>query len=252
MIILNFINKISIIILSFGIILISGGLYYTHESLTQIDKKIMIKNFENTQEYSYNYDVSINGLRLLNSFHHEMILDIRYASKNNFTHKVLYDADACILQESTLKKLLDAQNEFKSLGYKIKIWDAYRPFYIQKILWDIVPNSNYIANPYTGGSNHNRACAVDVTLTDLNDIEIDMPTDFDNFSDKAHRSYICASETQIRNAELLKNIMIKHGFKPIYTEWWHFDDTNYSNYPIINISINEYLQIMNNKVRGGE
>ncbi|EIA21970.1 D-alanyl-D-alanine dipeptidase [Candidatus Arthromitus sp. SFB-2] len=92
--------------LSFGIILISGGLYYTHESLAQIDKKIMIKNFENTKEYSYNYDVSINGLRLLNSFHHEMILDIRYASKNNFTHKVLYDADACILQESTLKKII--------------------------------------------------------------------------------------------------------------------------------------------------
>lgn len=249
---MNFIGKMSILILSFSILLIGGGLYYTYDSLTQIDKKITINNFKNTTESLYNFDVSINGLKLLNSFHHDMSLDIRYASKNNFTHTVLYDADACILQENTLKKLLNAQEEFKSLGYKIKIWDAYRPFYIQKILWDIVPNSNYIANPYTGGSNHNRACAVDITLTDLNDIEINMPTGFDEFSDRAHRSYIGASEIQIKNAELLKNIMIKHGFKPIYTEWWHFDDANYSNYPIINISINEYLQIINTKMKGGE
>lgn len=242
----------SILILSFTVLLIGGGLYYSYESLTQIDKKITINNFKNTTESLYNSDVSINGLKLLNSFHHDMSLDIRYASKNNFTHTVLYDADACILQEGTLKKLLNAHEEFKSLGYKIKIWDAYRPFYIQKILWNVVPNSNYIANPYTGGSNHNRACAVDVTLTDLNDIEINMPTAFDEFSDRAHRSYIGASEIQIKNAELLKNIMIKHGFKPIYTEWWHFDDTNHSNYPIINISINEYLQIINTKMKGGE
>ena len=77
-------------------------------------------------------------------------------------------------------------------------------------------------------------------------------TNFDEFSEKAHRSYVGASNTQIKNAELLKNVMIKHGFKPIYTEWWHFDDSNYLNYPVINISLNEYVQTINDKMKGGE
>ena len=213
-----------------------------------MEQKIIIDNLSTKDGLIENYKTSINGIQLLNSFPHDMILDIRYASKNNFTKKVLYDADIALIHEETLKKLLNAQEEFKSLGYKIKLWDAYRPFYIQKILWDIVPNNNYIANPYKGGSNHNRACAVDITLTDLNGNEIDMPTGFDEFSEKSHRSYTNASAIQIKNAEFLKNIMTKHGFSPIYTEWWHFDDTNYLNYPIINISHGEYLKIVNDKI----
>lgn len=236
-------------ILLFTFFLILGGINYIYTEGIYLNNKIIISNVSNTKE-SLNYPLGINGLTLLNSFDHDMILDIRYASKNNFTNRVLYDADACILRNDTLRKLLNAQREFRSLGYNIKIWDAYRPYYIQKILWDILPNSNYIANPYKGGSNHNRACAVDITLTDLNGFEIDMPTEFDEFSIKAHRDYIGASDIQIKNAELLKNVMIKHGFKPIYTEWWHFDDINYLNYPIINISLNEYIQIINKNERG--
>lgn len=252
MIVLNLIISIFIIILSLISSIFLGGVNLLHNNLSQIDHQIIINNFS-TKKDSYNYfQTSVNGLRLLNSFPHEMILDIRYASKNNFTKTVLYDADVAILHEGTLKKLLNAQEEFKSLGYKIKIWDAYRPFYIQKILWDIIPNNNYIANPYKGASNHNRACAVDITLTDLNGNEIDMPTNFDEFSEKAHRSYKGATNIQIKNAEFLKNIMIKHGFKPIYTEWWHFDDINNFSYPIINISHNEYVQIINKKMKGGD
>lgn len=197
-------------------------------------------------------ETCVNHLVLINSFPNDMILDIRYASKNNFTGKVLYDADIGVLRKDTFGKLLNAHEEFKSLGYKIKIWDAYRPFYIQKILWDILPNSNYIANPYTNGSNHNRACAVDVTLTDLDGNEVDMPTEFDEFSERAHRSYLNASNIQIKNAELLKDIMIKHGFTPIHTEWWHFDDENHSNYPIINVGLSEYAKIMNYEMEGGD
>lgn len=195
---------------------------------------------------------SVNDLILINSVPNDMILDLRYASKNNFTGNVLYDADIGVLRKETFGKLLKAHEEFKSLGYKIKILDAYRPFYIQKMLWDILPNSNYIANPYTNGSNHNRACAVDVTLTDLNGNELDMPTEFDEFSNKAHRDYIGASNEQIKNAEFLKDIMVKHGFTPIYTEWWHFDDEAFINYPILNIGLSEYARIINYEMKGGE
>ena len=239
---MNLIINVFIIIVLFLWSLFFIGIQTTNNKTKGIKQEIIIINNKTKTEKSTSaYDNSLYNLKILNSFPHDMILDIRYASKNNFTKQVLYDADVAILRHETLQKLLEAHEEFKSLGYKLKIWDAYRPFYIQKKLWDILPNNNYIANPYRGGSNHNRACAVDVTLTDLNGNELDMPSKFDEFSEKAHRTYTQASEKQIKNAELLKRIMIKHGFKPIYTEWWHFDDINHSNYPIINISLNEYI-----------
>ncbi len=79
-----------------------------------------------------------------------------------------------------------------------------------------------------------------------------MSSKFDQFSETAHRNYEKSSNTQINNAELLKNIMIKHGFKPINTEWWHFDDVNYLNYPIINMPLSEYAKTIQNKMEGGE
>lgn len=250
---MNLLINIFIII----VLLISSFFFSSIDTINNktsgIEKEIIITNNKNKNQKSTSvYDDSLYNLRVLNSFPHDMILDIRYASKNNFTKEVLYDADIAVLRKETLDKLLNAHREFKSLGYKIKIWDAYRPFYVQKQLWNIVPNSNYIANPYTGGSNHNRACAVDITLTDLNGNEIDMPSGFDEFSEKAHRSYTFANKTQINNAEFLKKIMMKHGFKPIYTEWWHFDDINHSNYPIINLSLDEYIKFINTQMKGGD
>ena len=218
---MNLIISTLIIIISLVQSLFLGGLYLIHNNITQTEEQIIINNFSSTnnKDLFSTSQASINGLKLLNSFPHDMILDIRYASKNNFTKKVLYDADVAVLHEETLKKILNAQEEFKSLGYKIKIWDAYRPFYVQKILWEILPNSNYIANPYKGGSNHNRACAIDITLTDLNGNEIDMPTNFDEFSEKAHRSYVGASNTQIKNAELLKKYIQNGGILMILITW---------------------------------
>ncbi len=246
-IILNFIFKVLIMLVLFVSFFILGGLNFIYLNESSFQKEIIALNLSEESKTLID-PIIINSLVLLNSFKHDLIIDLRYASKNNFTGTVLYDADVCLLRYETLVKLLNAQKEFKSLGYNIKIWDAYRPFYIQRTLWDVVPNNNYIANPYKGGSNHNRACAVDITLTDLDGNEIDMPTGFDEFSPFAHRSYIGATETQIKNAELLKEVMLKHGFKSIYTEWWHFDDVNNFNYPIINIGLNEYLQII--KERG--
>lgn len=245
---MNLIISILIIIVCLFQCFFLGGMNFIQKDISKIEQQIIIDNFSNNNNSDENLKTVINGIELLNSFPNDIILDIRYASKNNFTKKVLYDADIALIHKDTLAKLLSAQEEFKSLGYRIKLWDAYRPFYIQKILWDIMPNSNYIANPYTRGSNHNRACAVDITLTDLNGNELDMPTNFDEFSERSHRSYTNATPIQIKNAEFLKSIMIKHGFSPIYTEWWHFDDINHLNYPLLNISHGEYLKIINNNI----
>lgn len=252
MIVLNLIIDIFIIVLCLISSIIVGGFNFIHKNIVQTQTQIIINNFSERDSMLPHIKSSVDDLVLINSYPNDIILDLRYASKNNFTGEVLYDGDVGVLHKKTFEKLLKAHEEFKSLGYKIKIWDAYRPFYIQKILWDILPNPNYIANPYTNGSNHNRACAVDVTLTDLEGNEILMPTEFDDFSERAHRNYFGSSDIQIKNAELLKNIMIKHGFTTINTEWWHFDDENHSNYPIINIGLSEYARIINYEIKGGE
>ncbi len=96
--------------------------------------QIQISNYSENDSSLPCMKTYINDLVLISSLPNDMILDIRYASKNNFTGVVLYDADIGVLHKETFKKLLRAHEEFKSLGYKIKIWDAYRPFYVQKIL----------------------------------------------------------------------------------------------------------------------
>jgi D-alanyl-D-alanine dipeptidase len=129
-------------------------------------------------------------------------------------------------------KLKDANNQFKKLGYRIKIWDAYRPTAVQKILWNKIKDNRYIANP-NSGSVHNRGAAVDITLVDKNGKEISMPTDFDGFTKLADKNYSDVDKEKVKNAKLLESIMLAYGFESIYTEWWHFDDKDWKNYAVI-------------------
>jgi D-alanyl-D-alanine dipeptidase len=89
-------------------------------------------------------------------------------------------------------------------------------------MWQVFPNPNYVANP-TKGSRHNRGAAVDLTLVDGNGKELEMPTRFDDFTERAHRDYNGASAQAKKNRKLLEDAMKKYGFIPLATEWWHFD-----------------------------
>lgn len=162
----------------------------------------------------------------------DIMIELRYATKNNITKSVLYENTNTYLRRGTADKLKEANYEFKKLGYRIKIWDAYRPTSVQKLLWKKVSDNRYIANP-SGGSNHNRGAAVDVTLVDKNGREIAMPTDFDGFSKQADKDYDDVEKNRAENAKLLERIMIKCGFESIYTEWWHFDDSDWNKYSIV-------------------
>jgi D-alanyl-D-alanine dipeptidase len=113
-------------------------------------------------------------------------------------------------------------NELKELGLGLKVFDAYRPYSITKKMWLVVPDEKYAANP-AKGSGHNRGAAIDLTLYDLKTgKELPMPTSFDNFTEKAHNDYMQLSSEILTNRSLLKNTMIKFGFIPLETEWWHF------------------------------
>lgn len=149
-------------------------------------------------------------------------LDIRYATTDNFTGQVLYPCQKCLLKELAANALLQADQHFKTMGYRIRIFDCYRPLDIQKLMWKVYPNPSYVANPYTKGSIHNRGYAVDLSLETLEGELLDMGTDYDHFGPEAHWDSEGLTKEQKRNREILREGLMQFGFQPIRTEWWHY------------------------------
>ncbi len=183
----------------------------------------------------------IDGFVLLKDMDPDFIIDLRYAATDNFTKRKIYPDDVCVLRKAAASKLRNANKEFKNLGYKIKIWDAYRPVYVQRIFWNLVRDSRFVANPDNGGSVHNKGCAVDLTLTDLNGKELIMPSGFDDFSEKAYRNNSSMSAAAKNNLGLLTKIMKQNGFSVIDTEWWHYDDSDSKKYGIVDVNLSLFL-----------
>ena len=161
-----------------------------------------------------------------------IVLDIRYATENNFTHQKLYPIAKCMLRREAAESLHAVQNELRARRLGLKVYDGYRPLSIQKKLWDVVSDERYVANP-AKGSRHNRGAAVDLTIIDSLGREIEMPTPYDDFTDKAHRDYMQLPEIALRNRALLEEVMTKHGFLPMPTEWWHFDFQGWGKFEIL-------------------
>ena len=184
----------------------------------------------------------IDGFVLLTSLDSDIVVDLKYATTDNFTKKVIYTSKVSVLRKSTAEKLVKANTELKKLGYRIKVWDGYRPVYVQQIFWDIVKDSRFVANPKNGGSIHNKGCAVDVTLVDKNGNNVNMPSKFDDFSINANRTNSKMTNEAKKNMNLLTNCMIDNGFTTINTEWWHFEDVDSKNYKIANINLDLFLE----------
>jgi len=175
-------------------------------------------------------DTSIVWLGTIDS---TIITDVRYATTNNFTGKILYPTDKVYLRKIVAEKLSEAHRYLmKNYNLRIKIFDGYRPLSVQKIMWKIMPDERYVANP-AKGSRHNRGAAVDITLIDSLGNELDMGTEYDNFTVKAHPDYKRLPEKVLRNRKLLRDVMIKFGFRPITSEWWHFDFKGWKNFSIL-------------------
>ncbi len=167
-----------------------------------------------------------------------IILDIKYATSDNFVGKPVYTAAKAYLETKVAKKLDDAQRLLETKGLGLKVWDAYRPLPVQQVLWDLVPDPRYVADPKVG-SVHNRAAAVDVTLVDAQGNELAMPTEFDDFSERAHLSYEDLSAEVLKNRELLLATMTSVGFEPFETEWWHYNARNAEQYPLLSTTFDE-------------
>lgn len=154
----------------------------------------------------------------------DIVVELRYASDNNFTGKPVYDFSEAWLRYGTVKRLMGVQNALRERGYGLKIWDAYRPGAAQYTLWEAMPDGNFVANPYTGHSSHSSGGTVDITIIDSNGRELEMPSGFDEFSAAADRDYSDVSESAAENARILEQLMTDAGFSAYYGEWWHFAD----------------------------
>lgn len=110
---------------------------------------------------------SINNLVRLKDLGSSFSINLKYATKYNFAGRVLYKSAIVVLNINTTKKLINANNYFKKYGYHIEIHDAYIPYDVQKLMWRLCPNKQYLADPKKG-SNHNRGVAVDITMIDKN------------------------------------------------------------------------------------
>lgn len=169
----------------------------------------------------------------------EIILDIRYATTNNFLNQKLYPVAKCALRKEVAEKLSQVQTDLEIMGLGLKVYDCYRPLSVTKKMWEVLPDSRYVANP-AKGSRHNRGAAVDVSLIDLSTgKELEMPTEFDDFSEQAWRSYLGNKPEVQRNSELLENQMKKYGFEPLMTEWWHFDAVGWEKFSLLDVPLDE-------------
>jgi D-alanyl-D-alanine dipeptidase len=175
-----------------------------------------------------------SGLVNLKNMGADFVYDQRYGTTNNFTGSRIYNSERVYLRPATAQKLVDAEKEFNSLGYRIKIWDAYRPYSVQLLLYKKVANDRkyFIANPYSKESSvHNRGAAIDITLVHTDGSAVEMPTDFDTFSYAANINNKNCSKQAVYDRELLASVMNKHGFVGIECEWWHFNDSDIVNDP---------------------
>lgn len=161
-----------------------------------------------------------------------------YATTKNFTGQKVYEKAVCYLRKEVAEKLNKVQKKLEKMGLGLLVWDGYRPLSVQKKFWELVPDENYVANP-AKGSRHNRGAAVDLTLVTLDDTELEMPSEFDDFSEKAHRDYMNCSAQALKNRQLLQDVMHEEGFEGWHNEWWHFDAHGWQQYALLDISIEE-------------
>jgi D-alanyl-D-alanine dipeptidase len=161
-------------------------------------------------------------------------LDIRYATPNNFAGEVFYKEARAFLQKPAAEALVRANQKLKKQGLGLLVFDGYRPWAVTKMFWDVTPQEKriFVADP-SSGSKHNRGCAVDLTLYDLKSgLPVEMPSGYDEMSERAFPEYKGGTEVQSRNREVLRKAMEAEGFTVYEHEWWHFDYKDWKSYRI--------------------
>jgi len=170
-------------------------------------------------------------------------LDIRYARHDNFVGRPVYDQARAFLMRDAANALIKVHQELSKSGHGLVVFDAYRPWKVTKLFWEVVNTEQrkYVADPEIG-SQHNRGCAVDLSLFDFETgRQLEMPSEFDEFNEKAHPGFEGGSKLQRENRDLLISAMAAEGFTVNRNEWWHFDHHSWSQHEIMDIGFDEIV-----------
>ncbi len=172
-------------------------------------------------------------------------LDIRYATTRNFLGTPLYSQARAFLQRPAAEALVRANRALNKEGYGLLVHDAYRPWYVTKIFWDVTPpdKHRFVADP-ASGSRHNRGCAVDLTLYDMKTGKaVEMPSLYDEMSERAYPAYTGGSDAARVRRDLLRRYMEAEGFTVYEYEWWHFDYRDWKSYAIQNVRFEDISRL---------
>jgi len=207
-----------------------------------VDSELLVEFVENRQFFAHTRRDVIGAreseLVDVRTVIPDILYDLVFATPDNFTGETQYARAVPILQSGTAEKLRRAQEAFKRDGFRIKIYDAYRTSYVSGILFDIVRDTTYVAR--AGQSTHNRAAAIDMTLVDADGNELEMPSPMHTFNRTSHRNSTEMSEAAKRNMDYMTGIMVQNGFTTIQSEWWHFNDSEASRYPVLDFTFREF------------
>lgn len=164
----------------------------------------------------------------------DVIVDLRYATPDNFTRTTVYDPSRAraLLRRETILKLRGVIRDLRAQGYRLIILDAYRPRSAQFKLWSANPNGDFLADP-NEGSRHSRGTTVDVWLADLEGRRLEKPSEFDEFTPRASHHLVNASPLARRHVMILRNAFFKNGFSGVENEWWHYDLKNWKDFPLL-------------------
>ena len=177
----------------------------------------------------------------LEQFVPELVLDIRYATTNNFTGERIYNLAKAFARRPVAEALKKIQADLKTHGLGIKIFDAYRPYKATVRFYEVYRDTTYVASPYKG-SRHNRGCALDLTIINLKSgEELKMPTGYDSFKKEAWPTTPVSDPVIRKNRTLLITAMEKHGFKVNSSEWWHYDFVGWKKYEVLDIDFEELV-----------
>ncbi len=168
----------------------------------------------------------------------DAVLDLRYATERNLVGRALYPSGArCLLLPPVAARLARAAARLRERGFRLRLYDCYRPPSAQRELWRRIPKPGLVADPRKG-SNHSRGAAVDAGLATRDGAEPEMPSDFDAF-DARGRAFAVSGVPPAarRHRDLLRAAMVAEGFRPNRMEWWHFDAPEARSAPVVDVAI---------------
>ncbi len=165
----------------------------------------------------------------------EVELALAYATPRNVTGAPIYRRAGAYLHAAARPLFERAIALAATLGYRLKVFDAFRPAEAQWRLWDAAPNSEFLADPRRG-SPHSRGVAIDLTLIDRSGVELDMGTAFDDFSPLAHHGAAAVSPHALRHRSLLLGLMTAAGWDCYLKEWWHYQMFEPRRFPLLSDS----------------